>query len=366
MKHLRAITKILKQPWLFSAIGVMGFVLALAFYLLDIQAAIGPTITSAISSFAISAACSKHFKGLAFTGWVLAFVTCAFFYPSIFISWGDFKLEKTIVPLVQLILFGMGMTLSFDDFLRVAKMPKGIIIGFTLQYTVMPIMGFTFAHLFGLKAEVAAGLILIGSCPGGVASNVIAYLAGANVALSVTMTACSTLLSPLMTPLAMELLASQEVPVEFWDMMTKILEMIILPLVVGILINRYAHWLAKKLVKILPFIAMLSICIIIAITIALSRNDLLKVALALFGASVCHNATGYTLGYWCAKLSGLNKIDSRTVALEVGIQNGGMATGLAFKVLKSPLAAMGSAVFGPWTAVTSSALASYWRNKKTD
>ena len=284
-------------------------------------------------------------------------------YPAFFISWGGFEWKRTIVPLVQLILFGMGMTLTFEDFRRVLEMPKAVFIGFGLQYTVMPVLGFSFARLFGLEGEVAAGLVLIGSCPGGVASNVMAFLARANVPLSVTMTACSTLLSPLMTPLAMKLLAGRYVPIAALPMMGSILKMVILPLVVGILVHRYLPRLAVRLVKILPLLAMLSIALIIAITIALSRDDLLRVGLALFGAAACHNTAGYLLGFHTARMLRLSGRDCRTVALEVGMQNGGMATGLAFDVLQSARAAMGSATFGPWSAITASVLASWWRKK---
>lgn len=306
----------------------------------------------------------RWLQGLGFTFLVFAFGTAALTWPNLFISWGGFELRRAIVPLVQLILFGMGMTLSFEDFLRVLEMPRAVFIGFGLQYTIMPVVGFSCARAFGLEAEVAAGLILIGSCPGGVASNVMAYLARANVPLSVTMTACSTLLSPLMTPLAMKLLAGRYVPIAFFPMMLSILEMIILPLLVGLLMHRYLPRFAAVIVRFLPFLAMLSICIIIAVTIALSREDLLEVGLTLFAAAACHNALGYLFGLQAARFLGLNTRDSRTVALEVGMQNGGMATGLAFNVLQSARAAMGSATFGPWSAITASALASWWR--KTD
>lgn len=144
-------------------------------------------------------------------------------------------------------------------------------------------------------------------------------------------------------------------------MMLSIVEMIILPLAAGLLTYRYLPRLAARLTRVLPLLAMLSICVIIGITIALSRDELLHVGLALLGASAVHNALGYLLGYQGARLAGLEPRDCRTVALEVGIQNGGMATGLAFNVLHSAQAAMASATFGPWSAVTSSALASWWR-----
>jgi BASS family bile acid:Na+ symporter len=354
--------------WGFLALSGVALGTALVLRLVGLRSVLGIAVTMAIGLLALAANASQRSKRLAFTIWVLAFVTCAMFYPAPFKSWWGFKLEKTIGPLVQVILFGMGMTLTFEDFARVLKMPKGVFIGFTLQYTVMPLMGLTFATLFGLKPEVAAGLILIGSCPGGVSSNVITYIAGANVALSVTMTACSTLLSPLMTPLAMKLLADQYVPVDAWAMMIWILKMIILPLVAGLLINRYAKKVARKMVVVLPGVAMLSICIIIGITIAMSRDKFLVVGLPLLGASVCHNAAGFLLGYWGARAIGMDKRDSKTVAIEVGMQNGGMATGLAFNEFKSEIVAMASAVFGPWSAVSGSALASYWRRavERTD
>ncbi|HRT28502.1 MAG TPA: bile acid:sodium symporter family protein [Kiritimatiellia bacterium] len=300
-------------------------------------------------------------RGLGFTFAVLATGAAAFTFPAVFIAWGGFELKRTIAPLVQLILFGMGMTLTFDDFTRVLRMPKAILVGVVLQYLVMPVGGFLSARAFGLKAEVAVGLILVGSCPGGASSNVITYLARGNVPLSVTMTACSTLVSPFMTPLAMRVLAGTYVPIEFLPMMLSIIEMIILPLVAGLLINRYLTRVAARLVRVLPFLAMFSICAIIGITVALSRDDLLRVGLALLGASALHNALGYLLGYQGARLAGLDTRDCRTVALEVGLQNGGMATGLAFNVLRSAQAAMASATFGPWSAVTSSVLASWWR-----
>jgi BASS family bile acid:Na+ symporter len=360
----KKITQTVNLPRVCLALSITAFALSALFRLSGAAHLLGPSLTAASALLALAAGTSRRFKSLAFTIWVVAFIVCAMFYPRLFISWRGFELKRTIPPLVQLILFGMGMTLTFDDFARVLKMPKGIFIGFTLQYTIMPLMGFTFARLFGLEPEVAVGLILVGSCPGGVSSNVITYIAGANIALSVTMTACSTLLSPLMTPLAMKLLAGRYVPVDATDMMLSILKMIILPLVAGLLINRYAHRLAKKLVVILPFLAMLSICIIIAITIALSRDDILVVGLVLFAASVCHSAAGFSLGYFGARVLGLNNTDSKTVSIEVGMQNGGMATGLAFNVFKSEIVAMASAVFGPWSAIAGSTLASWWRRKK--
>lgn len=341
--------------------GATGVVLSLA------GAALfgGITALLAWSLGALSAAASRRFKSLSFTLWVVAFGVSAWFFPGLY-TWSlhEWEPKYAILPLVQVIMFGMGVTLTFEDFGRVLKMPHAVLVGLVCQYTIMPLAAWTFAAAFRLPSEVAAGLILIGSCPGGVASNVIAYIARANVPLSVTMTACSTILSPLVTPRIMQLLAGQYVPINVGEMTVGIVKMILIPVLLGLLANRYAHRLVQKVTAVLPAVAMFAICVIIAITIALARADLLTVGLALFGAAACHNALGYALGYGAARGLGLDCRDSRTVAIEVGMQNGGMATGLALNVLKSPAAALDSAVFGPWSAITSSLLASYW-NRQT-
>ncbi len=358
MKHSPLVSQML------LALVPCALAVGLGLWLAGHAAPAGVAVVAAVAALALAAAASTRFRGLAFTVWVFAFVASALFFPGVYTwEYRGWEPKHAILPLVQVIMFGMGVTLTFADFGRILKMPKAVLLGVVCQYTIMPLMAWTFATAFGLSGEVAAGLVLIGSCPGGVASNVIAYIARANVALSVTMTAFSTMLSPLATPLAMTLIAGQYVPIEAVPMMVSILRMILVPVLLGLLANHVAHRLVTRLVRILPMVAMLSICIIIAITIALARDDLLVVGLALFGAAACHNAAGYALGYGCARAVGLDCRDSRTVALEVGIQNGGMATGLALNVLKSPVAALGSAVFGPWSAVTSSVLASYWRRK---
>ena len=337
---------------------------ALALYFSGMSQLSGAGGTLGFASLAMAALRSPRYQRLAFALWVIAFAVCAMSFPAAFISWGGFELKQAVVPLVQLIMFGMGTTLAFGDFARVIRMPKAVLIGVGLQYTVMPVMGWTYASLFGLQGEVAVGLILYGACAGGVSSNVITYIAGANLALSVTMTAISTTMSPLMTPVAMKALAGQYLPIEMAPMMVSILKMILAPVVAGLLVNRYLHRYATWASRWLPGVSMWGICSVIAITIALSRDDLIAVAVPLLGAAVCHNATGFTLGFWSARALGLNRIDCRTVSIEVGMQNGGMATGLAFDVLQSGVAAVPSAVEGPWAAVTGAGLASYWRQSQ--
>ena len=327
---------------------------------------VGGYVSGGLIVAAIGVTLSGTMRPLAFTAWVFACITTSFLFPAPFIAWGNFELKTTIGPLVQIIMFGMGITLTFADFKRVARQPLKVVIAAVLQFSVMPAAAFVFVWTFGLRGEVAAGLILIGSCPGGTSSNVLTYIAKGNVPLSVTMTAFSTIAAPVMTPLMMKLYAGQYVPVAMWPMMVTIIKIIIMPVIAGILINRYLPRIAEVARTILPAVAMASICIIISITIALARDQLLVVGVALLFAAICHNALGYLLGYYGGRVIGMNRSDCRTVAIEVGLQNGGMATGLALTVMNSATVALGSAVFGPWSAVTSSILASIWRRTASD
>jgi BASS family bile acid:Na+ symporter len=304
-----------------------------------------------------------NLHGFGFTLSVIVAVMLAMIWPWLFRSWGGFQTRVLIVPLIQLIMFGMGTTLSVADFARVLKMPWPVFVGIVLQFGVMPFVGWGLATTFAFPPLIAAGVVLVGSCPGGVASNVITFLAGGNVALSVTMTACSTLLSPLMTPLMMKMLAGQFVPVDFWQMMWSIIKMIVVPIALGLVANRLLHGRAPWIKKSLPFVSMAGIAIIIAIITALNRDTLAEVAFALIAVVVIHNAVGYVIGYWCARALGLGERDARTVAIEVGLQNAGMATGLAIDPLGSAKAGLAPAIFGPWMNVSGSVLASFWRRK---
>jgi len=389
----------------------------------------GALVVIVLSGLAVASMRSPASRRYAFTLWVFVFVAASMFFPAAFGSWFGADLKILIVPLIQVITFGMGTTLSARDFGRVFTMPWPVFIGMFLQYTIMPLVGFGIAIFLRFEPEIGAGIVLIGSVPGGVASNLINYLAGANVALSVTMTAVSTLISPVMTPFWMKVLAGRMVPVDFLSMMFSIINMIIVPIVAGLVANRILYsrkmWarragvlaavaggclllaaavflsdmaflgplaqmksgllvglgliglvtLAKIVVqhlakgpenwmdKALPVVSMAGICLIIAIITARSRNELLTSGLLLIFAAVLHNATGYFLGYWGSRAFRLNEIDCRTVSVEVGMQNGGMATGIAMEVLKSAKAALAPAIFGPWMNISGSLLASWWRRR---
>lgn len=303
-----------------------------------------------------------NLHGFGFTLSVIVAVALSMTWPQLFSRWGSFETKNLIVPLIQLIMFGMGTTLSLGDFARVLRMPWPVFVGIVLQFLVMPVVGWSVASAFGFEPIIAAGVVLVGTCPGGVASNVITYLAGGNVPLSVTMTACSTLMSPLMTPLMMKLLAGQYVPVSFWGMMVDILKMILVPVALGLVVNRLLHG-RQALGRVLPFVSMGGICLIIAIITSLSRDKLLAVAPTLILAVAIHNTVGYLLGYGGARLLRLSERDARTVAIEVGLQNAGMASGLAITALKSTDAGLAPAIFGPWMNASGSVLASFWRRR---
>jgi bile acid:Na+ symporter, BASS family len=323
----------------------------------------GPFVIVFFACLALFAMRSRRLAGFAFTLSVFTFVAASMFYPEAFRSWAGYELRNLITPLIQIIMFGMGTTLSLGDFARVLRVPKAVGLGMFLQFTVMPLTGFTLARMFGFSPQIAAGVILVGSSPGGVASNVMTYLAGGDVALSVTMTACSTLVSPVMTPTSMSILAGRYVPIPFIGMMLSILYMIILPIVAGLIVNRLLRNRKRWLDRALPLVSMAAICFIIAIITSLSRNELLTVGPSLFAVVVMHNSIGYLLGYFGAKLLHQDEMTARTIAIEVGLQNGGMASGLAISVLKSSDAALAPAIFGPWMNTSGSILASWWHSR---
>jgi bile acid:Na+ symporter, BASS family len=377
--------------WAVSAYTVMGSAAVLACVLLAFYFQGHPTL-----------------KTFTFTFWVFAFFFAALVYPAPFLSWGDFQLTRLIVPLIQIIMFGMGASLSIGDFARALKMPRAVLVGMALQFTVMPLVGWAIATSFGFEPEIAAGIILIGSCSGGVASNVMTFLARGNVALSVTMTACSTMMAPFVTPFAMKLLAGRLIEIQVVAMMMSIVNLIILPIVAGLVTNKLLHsrirgqvWrpiavllgvgflalapavpvVQTQLLSLgaacllmaclrrhwleagLPIVSMAAICYILAIIAASTRAQILQVGVSLFAAAIAHNTMGYLLGYWGARAGGISESDCRTVAFEVGMQNGGMGTALALDVLKSASAAIGPAIFGTWMNISGSVLASWWRDR---
>lgn len=305
----------------------------------------------------------KSLNGFVFTTMIFAGVTAALYYPEYFVYIGDFKLTALIIPLIQIIMFGMGTAMSLKDFGAIFKSPKGVVIGVTAQLGIMPIMGFILAKASDFPPEIAAGIVLIGCSPSGVASNVMAYLAKANLALSITITSIATLLAPFVTPLLMKLLAGEFIEIDVLAMMWSIVKMIILPIGAGLLFNRLRGEGAKWLDRGMPIMSMLAIGIIITIITAAGRDSLLDIGGILMLLVLIHNAFGYLLGYWYARLFNLTEQDARTIALEVGMQNGGLASGIANSLGKIATMGLAPAVFGPLMNITGSILASYWHKK---
>ena len=310
-------------------------------------------------SLAIAFRTNKFLRGLAFTVVIFAAVTMALYHPSYFLQWGDFKLSGLITPLIQLIMFGMGTSMSVKDFAGVIKTPKGVFIGMVSQFSIMPVIGFSLATLSNLPPEIAAGIVLIGCSPSGLASNVMSYLAKANLALSITITAITTLLAPFITPLLMKLLAGALVQIDILKMMWDIIKMVIIPIGAGLLFNKLLSGKAKWLDHAMPIVSMFGIALIITIITAAGRDSLLKIGPLLILVVLVHNTCGYLLGYWSARLFKMSERDCRTIAIEVGMQNAGLASGIAKEMGKIATIGLAAAVFGPLMNITGSTPVSY-------
>ena len=260
-------------------------------------------------------------------------------------------------------MFGMGSSMSINDFAAVVKSPKGVVIGVLSQFIIMPSLGFTLASVTNFPPEIAAGIILIGCSPSGLASNVMAYLAKANLALSITITSITTLIAPFVTPLLMKLLAGALIEIDVMKMTWDITKMIIIPIGAGLIFNKLLSGKSKWLDQAMPYVSMFSIAFIITIITAAGRESLLKIGALLIVVAFIHNTFGYLLGYWSGRLFKMPEKDCRTIAIEVGMQNAGLASGIAKEMGKIATVGLAAAVFGPLMNITGSALASWWHGR---
>lgn len=258
---------------------------------------------------------NESLKAFSFPVSILGVVALAMFFPAYFQEINGFKLTGLINPLIQVIMFGMGATLSWRDFAAVAQSPKSVGIGVLSQFIIMPLVGFGLANISGLSPEVAAGIILVGCSPGGTASNVMAFLARANVALSVTLTTISTLLAPFMMPVLMKFLAGQFIEIDQLKMMWDIFKIILLPVGAGLLVNQVLRGKSTFIEKSLPVVSMLGIALIILVITAAGRDSLLAIGPILILLVLLHNLLGYGIGYGFSRLIGMNEQDARTVAI---------------------------------------------------
>lgn len=349
-----------KWAFIASAILAIGILL---FWYLNRYDYLAPTVILFFSVLALAFGSVEKLKGFTFTILIFAAVAASMFYPQFFLEINSFKLNRLIVPLLIIIMFGMGTSMGISDFVQVVKMPRGVLVGLIAQFTIMPFIGFGLARLSGLPPEIAAGIILVGCSPGGLASNVMAYISGANLALSLTLTAVSTLLSPFLTPFFMKLLANELVPIDYLAMFWSIIKIVILPILAGLLFNHFAHGKFKWLDRAMPKVSMAAIAIIITIITASGRNSLLSIGLILIVVVLVHNFSGYLLGYYGSKLIGLDEKSSRTVAFEVGMQNAGLASGIALEMGRLATMGLAPAIFGPLMNISGSSLATIWQRK---
>ncbi len=314
-------------------------------------------------SLAIGFRGNEKLKGLSFTVIIFASVSLAMYNPGYFQQWGNYKLSNLITPLIQLIMFGMGTSMSMKDFAAVVKTPKGVVIGVMSQFVIMPLVGFALANATGFPPEIAAGIILIGCSPSGLASNVMCYLAKANLALSLTVTSITTLIAPVVTPFLMKIFAGELVEIDVLKMMWDISKMIIIPIGAGLIFNKLLTGKSKWLDDAMPFVSMFGIAFILTIIVAAGRDSLLKIGPLLMVVVLIHNSCGYLLGYWSGRLFKMPEKDCRTIAIEVGMQNAGLASGIAKEMGKIATMGLAAAVFGPLMNITGSMLASWWHNR---
>ncbi len=271
---------------------------------------------------------------------LIGLLSCAAWaWPQLFTPLG-----AAIVPALGVIMFGMGTGLSTEQLRGVLAQPRWLVVGVVLQFLLMPLLAWAIAAGLALPVMVAAGLIVTGACPGGTASNVMVYLVGGNLALSVAMTTCSTLIAPLATPLLAQLFIGERLSLPMLQMYTSILQVVVLPVTAGMLIRYRLPQVGVQLQRLMPWVAMVLVAMIVATIFALNHNRLAQVGPLLVVAVIAHNLAGLTLGYWVTALLGGDVQQRRTVALEVGMQNSGLASALAVKFL-APAAALPAALF---------------------
>lgn len=301
---------------------------------------------------------ASRFAGNTFAIWVILFAVLGFIYPDGF-TW----ITSYITILLGVIMFGMGMTLSMNDFKEVVKQPKSVAIGVAAQFIIMPLLAYVLAVIFQLPAEVAVGVILVGCCPGGTASNVITYLSRGNTALSVAITAVSTLLAPLLTPSLVLLFASQWLPVSAGDLFLSIFQMVVIPITLGLIVKLIFKEKVAESVKALPLVSVISIVAIVAAVVGASKDRIAETGLLIFSIVILHNLLGLMIGYFLAKLLRLNEPDQRAISIEVGMQNSGLGAALAAAHF-NPIAAVPSAIFSVWHNISGPILATIWSKRK--
>lgn len=294
----------------------------------------------------------SQFVGNTFALWVLLFAVLGFVMPETFR-----QLTPWIVPLLGIIMFGMGLTISGRDFAEVFRRPVDVGIGVVSQFLIMPLLAVILTRIIPMSPEVAAGVILVGCCPGGTSSNVMTYLAKGDTALSVACTSVTTLLAPIVTPFLMLMLASEYLPVDAWAMFVSILKLVLLPLALGFLAQKLVPGLVRAAIPALPLVSVTGIVLIVAAVVGASKGAIAESGLMILAVVVLHNGLGYAIGFLAARAAGLSLARRKAIAIEVGMQNSGLAAALATAYF-SPVAAVPAAIFSVWHNISGAIVAS--------
>lgn len=292
---------------------------------------------------------------------VLAVAALALFVPAS----GVWIPLKAVNYLLMVVMFGMGLTMKLNDFKVVFVHPKEMIVGCVAQFTIMPLLAFALGKIFGLEAALLAGVILVGTCPGGTSSNVITYMSKGNVALSVGMTSVNTLLSPVLTPAITYLLLRTSVNVDVWAMCLSILQVVILPIALGFVVNRFAGKFVARAVELLPVISVIAICLIVSTVVSHNAGKIMTTGAIVFVVVILHNLLGYACGFGVGKLFRMDLAKTKALTVEIGMQNSGLATSLAASAFPSlAMATVPGAIFSVWHNISGAVLAAVLQRKK--
>lgn len=294
----------------------------------------------------------SDFVGRTFALWVLLFAVLGFLLPETFR-----QLTPWIVTLLGIIMFGMGLTISARDFAEVLRRPAAVGVGVAAQFLIMPLLAVALTRIIPMPPEVAAGVILVGCCPGGTSSNVMTYLARGDTALSVACTSVTTLLAPVVTPFLVLMFAREYLPVDAWAMFLSIVKVVLLPLALGLLAQRLVPGVVRAAIPALPLVSVTGIVLIVAAVVGASKGAIVQSGLMIFAVVVLHNLLGYLIGYLAARAAGLDLAGRKAIAIEVGMQNSGLAAALATTYF-SPLAAVPAAIFSVWHNISGAVVAS--------
>ena len=281
---------------------------------------------------------------------------------ALFMPWTFTWSAKYVTYLLGIVMFGMGMTLRFEDFKLVFKRPKDVFIGALAQFTIMPALAWVLATLFQLPPELAVGVILVGTCPGGTSSNVMTYLARGDVALSVSMIMTTTILAPIVTPILSWWLAGAWIDISLQAMMISIIQVVVVPIALGIIINKFFGDFVRKAIKLLPLISVIAIVLIVGGVVSVSAQKIMETGLLIMAVVILHNMLGYALGFAIAKALKMDMAKSKAISIEVGMQNSGLATSLAMMHFGA-IAAIPGAIFSVWHNISGSLAANYLAGK---